>query len=353
MVTADTIGSTVTGGTNHVPIANLPVSSLNQTVKLDGGYLVLPQTKLSVNYTYADKQRNLSVTDHNHESTLGGKVLSTLTEGLDGSIGYSHAVRTASNYNANAAWLANTYTATNMPGAGMFYLAARTRDEISADLSYSPNGSISTSLTAKFDSDHYPDSYFGITNDHSASIGPDIAYRPYKNVSTHLYYMYEEVFTDENFSSSNSATAARTDWTLGNKDTIHTIGAKADWQVDDKLKVSLEDNLSYGATSFAEGAALITSSTGVGQTQVPTNLVTALPDDKTITNAFAVSCEYKLESNVSLLGQYGYERAIAKDYLYSQAAGSASNGPNISSLPGDGNPSYAIHVVSMAVRVKW
>ncbi len=130
MITADTTGS------NHAPIANLPVSQLNQTVKLEAGYAVLPSTKVSANYSYADKQRDFSVTDRNHESTLGARVISSFMDGLDGSLGYSHAVRTASAYYQNAAWLASTYPGTNAAGAQMYYLAARTRDEVVANLSW-------------------------------------------------------------------------------------------------------------------------------------------------------------------------------------------------------------------------
>jgi MtrB/PioB family decaheme-associated outer membrane protein len=353
MVTADTVGTTVSGGSNHVPFTSLPVSMLNQTARLDAGYMLMPGTKFSVNYSFSDKQRDYSVTDRNKESILGARLGTAIFDDASGALTLSHAVRTADSYNANSAWLASTYGASNMPGSGMYYLAARTRDEAKSTVSADLGHDLSGGLTFKFYNDHYPDSFFGVTNDYKVAGGPDLTYSPSKDLSLALYYTYEEIFTDQKFSSTNVATAAHTNWTLANRDSVHTLGAKADWQASDTLKLTLSDDLSYGATAFDEGYALIASSTGAPQTQSPTNLVTALPDSKTILNSLNLRGEYKLRDDLSILGGYAYERSVAKDYLYGQAAGSPANGPNISSLPGDGNPSYAIHVVTMSVRLRW
>ncbi len=358
-ITADTLMS------SHVPIANLPISELDQTAKLEAGYHILPSTKVTAFYTYKDQQRDYSVTDRNHESTEGARVNSSLSNTINGMLSYSHSVRSATDYNDNAAWVANTYYLSglaNPAGLGMYYLAARTRDEIKGNLTWSASDALSAGLTGKFYNDHYPTSFYGVTNDHTLSVGPDIAYSPTKSVTTHLFYTFEEVFTDQLASNQNdpSQTAGSTTWSLGNKDTIHTVGASADWQISDKAKISLSENLSYGNTAFAEGASLI-SAPGSVLPAFPENLVSALPNDTTILNSILLSGEYKLASNVSLLGSYSFDRAVAKDYLYNQPStafgnsfGGAGNPADyLEFLPGDGNPSYSIHTVSMAVRVKW
>jgi MtrB/PioB family decaheme-associated outer membrane protein len=339
-------------GTNDVPIANLPVSLLTQTAKADASYTIVPGTKVSLNYAYIDKQRDYSVTDHNHENSAGARVNSSLGTDLNGSLGYTHSVRTADSYIASGAWYASTFTDTNNPGLGMFYLAARTRDEVKGSLNWSPDGTLSGGLTAKFYNDHYPDSFFGVTNDHKLSVGPDISYTPNKAIAIQFYYTFEEVFTDQNFANTNNPAAAQTDWTLGNKDTIHEVGTKIDWKVDDKIKLSLMDNLSYGATAFAEGYALLASSTGALESQAATNLVSALPDSKTITNSMGVKVEYKMRDDLTLIGNYSYERAVAKDYLYGQPAG-LNTSAGVASLPGDGNPSYSIQLIMLSARLKW
>ena len=353
MVTADTVGTTVNGGTNHVPVTSVPVSMLNQTMKLDAGYVLMPGTKINLSYSYADKQRDYSVTDRNRENTAGIRLHSSLDDTLDASVGLTHSVRTADSYSANSAWAALNYPATNIPGTGLYYLAARTRDELKANLNWGIDNSLTAGFTAKFYNDHYPNSLYGVTNDYKVAAGPDISYTPSKDLALQLYYTYEEIYTGQNFSSSNSNIAARTDWTLHDKDSVHSLGVNADWTPADKWKLRIGDTLSYGATAFDEGYMLITSSTGVPQTQAPTNLGSALPDQHTILNSAFLRGEYKVSDTLSLLGGYSYERAVAKDYLYMQAAGSPANGPNISSLPGDGNPSYAIHVLTMAVKVRW
>jgi MtrB/PioB family decaheme-associated outer membrane protein len=339
-------------GTNDVPVANLPVSLLTQTAKADASYVLTPGTKLSLNYGYVDKQRNYSVTDHNHENSFGARLNSMVGNEITGSIGLTHAVRTADAYLASGAWFASTFTDTNNPGLGMYYLAARTRDELKASLNWSPDAFISAGLTAKFYNDHYPDSFFGVTNDHKLSVGPDIAYTPSKSVSVQAYYTYEEVFTDQNFSNTNSPTAAYVDWTLGNKDSIHIVGARLEWQLDEKIKLTLNDDLSYGATAFAEGYSLLASSTGAPVSQTPTNLVSALPDNKTITNFLGIKVDYKMRDNLTLIGNYGFDRAVAKDYLYGQTAG-LNTSAGVASLPGDGNPSYSEQIFMVSARLKW
>ncbi len=173
-----------------------------------------------------------------------------------------------------------------------------------------------------------------------------------KNLTAHLYYEFQEMFLDEKFATSNNVAANHTDWTLGNKDTVHTVGASIDWRINDKAKLKLADNLSYGATAFTEGYMLVNSATTV-QPPLPANIVSPLPDQKTLTNSVSLTGEYKLRENVILLASYAFERGSLNDYLYGQAAGSASNGANVLSLGGDGNPSYSVHVLGAAVRVKW
>lgn len=235
----------------------------------------------------------------------------------------------------------------------MFYLAARTQDEVKANVNYVWSDSVVTSLGGKYTNNNYPTSFFGVNQDHVLSVGPDVSYSPTKDITTHLFYNYEEVFIDQLFSSSNNVAAAHSNLSLDNHDTIHTVGVKADWQVNEKAKISIEDNLSYGATSFAEGVALIPSSAGVPQSLSPSNLANQLPDAKTLINTLTMNGEYQLRDNISLLAGYAFERASAKDYLYGQAAGSPSNGSSVVSLPGDGNPSYVVHVVSAGFRLKW
>ena len=351
MITADTTGS------NHVPIANLPVSILNQTAKLEAGYRVLPSTKVSLDYTYKDSQRDYSVTDRNHENIFGGRVNTSPFQGVDAMVGYSHGVRTAAAYVTQGAWLASTYGgAVNAPNAGMYYLAARTRDEVKLNVNAGLGETVTAGLSGRAYADHYPTSVYGISNDHGYSVGPDLTYQPIKDIATHFFYTYEEVFTDMNSSTNSTLATARTDWTLANKDTIHTAGADMDWQITDDFKLKFLDNLSYGATAFDESAILLGAqgtAANANYRLTPGNLVGALPDSKTITNSVSLNGEYKLTDNITLLSGYIFARAIAKDYLYGQLAGSTSNGNNVSAYPGDGNPSYSMHVVYTSVRLKW
>jgi MtrB/PioB family decaheme-associated outer membrane protein len=348
------------GGT-HGPIGNTPLSTMTQTGKLEAGYRVIPSTKVSLNYTYTDKQQDYSVTDRNHENAMGGRVNTAFTSDVNGSLGYTHSVRTASAYNDNAAWMANGYLsgASNPQGVGMYYLAARTRDEVKGNVSAGITDSVTVGLNGRLSKDNYPNSLFGVTNDHTYSAGPDVSFVHSKSVTSHFFYTFEEVYTAMNSTTSNNlaATSQRTDWTLNNKDTVHTVGMDTDWHVNDKLKVRLFENLSYGGTNFDEGSVFLGSPTpmtaaGLAYFVTPGSIASSLPASKTVTASIGFSGEYQLADNISLLGGYSFERSMDKDYLFGQQ-NSSSNGTTVSSIGADGNPSYAIHVIQASVRVKW
>jgi len=346
MYTADTTNSSDT------PITNLPVSVLKQNLSLEGGYRIVPSTKLSVNYSLTDKQQDYSVTNHTRENSVGARVNSSLASDINAMFSVSHSVRTAAAYNSNNAWVSSTYSDRNVANLGMYYLDARTRDEAKTHLSAGVTSDITVGVNGSFYYDHYPEAAYGYSNDHGFTMGPDVTYSPNKALQAHLFYTFEEVFSDQNAITSTSTTAARTDWTLGNQDTIHTVGFDTSWQVNDDLKLKFHENLSYGATQFQEGYQIMGTLTNNYQLY-PGNLALSLPTSKTFTNGIGLNGEYKLTESLTLLGGYDFDMSLAKDYLYSQSAGSTANGNNVSSLGGDGNPTYRIQTVYTGVRVKW
>ncbi|MDR3437115.1 MtrB/PioB family decaheme-associated outer membrane protein [Telmatospirillum sp.] len=344
---------------NIRPLANLPVSHLYQTVKLEGGYSILPETKITTGYVYSDKQRDFSVSDRNRENTLKAGLNSTLFSGVDAAVDYSHAVRTASNYSAQSAWLAANGTSatqlvTDNPQLKDYFQAARTRDEINGTLSWAISNTLTAGLNGVFYNDHFPNTYLGVTNEHTIGGGPDITYAPTKSLTTHFFYQFEEVFTDMNAATSTpSSTASWTKWQEGNKDTVHTVGTRTEWKVTPRLKLTLEDNLSSGNTAFQEASQIYNIGLATRAT-ILNNTIIQIPDATTISNYLTARAQYDLADNVTLLGSYGFERTVSKDYLNWQTASNAYYTTNATtSLGGDGNPSYSIHVISAAIRVKW
>jgi MtrB/PioB family decaheme-associated outer membrane protein len=354
-----------TGVFNGGPDAryNTPYSFLNQRIDLEAGYRLLKSTKLTLDYNFQDRQRTYSVTNRNQESTLGGKVQSTLWPGVTGTLGYSNSIRQATAYGGNRGWEEQGRTtgglATNdriqEGDLGQYNYAARNRDEVKANVNWGMGEDLSLGATARYVSDRFPNSYYGVTDNHILSAGPDITYTPVKAVTTHFYYTYQENFTNLMVNASAVTTAGSTlgqangaVWNLDNQDTVHSIGTRTDWQVNDRLKLSLENNLSYGNTAFEEASWW----QGAGTASAANTAVT-LPNNKSVTNSLMVSGEYQILENV-FVGLSGlWERFLSKDYLNAQQAASTANQTNTATFAAEGNPSYSVGVLMASTRIVW
>jgi len=243
-------GTQVLNGSGGVQY-NRPYSFRNQRADLEAGYRVLRSTKATLDYSYKVNERDYSVTNRNQQSTAGGRINSTLWDGVTGSLGYSHGIRRATEYKGNDGWasLGRTLTGNNSEDRlRMYTYAARERDEVKSNLNWDASPELSLGATGRLIKDEFPDTYFGVTGNKAVSIGPDITYAPVKGVATHIYYTYQNNFTD--MVVANPQTKNFVDWRLRNGDTVHTVGFSTDWQDSDRLKLEVENNLSYGNTAF-------------------------------------------------------------------------------------------------------
>ncbi|EWY41833.1 hypothetical protein N825_23915 [Skermanella stibiiresistens SB22] len=328
---------------------NRPYSFRNQRADLEAGYRLTRSTKATLDYGYSVKERDYSVTDRNREITTGGRLNSTLADGVIGSLGYSHATRQATEYDGNAGWasLGRNLTGNNSEkDLRMYTYAARERDEIKSTLTWDAGPGLSVGATGRLIKDEFPDTFFGVTENKAASIGPDITFTPMKGMTAHLYYTYQTNFTD--MVVANPQNGNSVNWRLRNTDTVQTVGFHTDWQVTDRLKLQLEDNLSYGNTAFEEASW----ARGTGATSAA-NSATSLPDNKSIINSLRVTGEYGVTDNM-YVGVVGlWERFVGEDYLNWQAASSSANQTGTAVLGAEGSGTYSAHVIMATARVVW
>ena len=342
----------LTGAAPNSNFINIPLSVINQTAKLEGGYRVVPSTKLTVGYVYKITDRDFSNVNHNTNNTLSAGVNSTLWQGVTGMLGYEHSVRTASNFNLNAPWQAlGNYTSVE-GNQVMFYDAPRTADTIRTFVSAMINEQVSASLNGKFAFDHYPavnnvptsSTGYGLADDHTLTIGPDVTYAVEQDLSVHFFYNFEEIFQNQSGPGAATTTPANQIWNARTTNQVHTAGISSDWQATDKLKLGADGNFSYGETAYLLGDGVYTA-TGTGVNY----LITQLPN--VISQLYSVNIhgEYALTPNVSLWMGYRFERFIYKDATFGYNATLYGN----ALLPGDSNPSYVEHIVSAQLRIKW
>ena len=332
-----------------------PWSTVIQTGHLEGSYRIIPQLKATAGFEYENRTRTFTESNHSKETKEFARLNSDLWGWGDASLGYTHSVRRADNFCGTCGWLSLGHSE-NQNNLQSYNLASRTRDEIKATLTEQPMDDLSIGFVGKFYNNNYPNTIVGMTNSHNLEAGVDVAYQATKDITAHAFYNFEEIFFDQRGlqSPSTAPTFNNPLWKAGTTNHVHTAGLDATWQATDEWKVGANYNLSYGNTAYliADGNGIVLNAGQMTGANLATQLlykIVPLPDVKSILNSVTVHAEWDFRQNMSLWMGYTYERFISNDWVNGIPSTFYGNGL----LPGDANPSYAVHVVGVAVRYKW
>ena len=369
--TAYVYGESSVGGTAGLQSSNFTsgMSWTKQTAKVEAGYRILDNTKLTAGVSYTDEQRDYAAVAHNHEVAEWAKVNSRFDDELDGMLGYKHSVRSS---NALPASNASTVTLTDAQGvtyaynAVPWYIENRTQDEVKVRGGYSPSDDINVGLNGKFTNNSYEEQYSsGIRDDFTLSIGPDLSYSPTKSVTTHLFYNFEQIFHNGQAIGANKVAGLYgnsvgqenigANVTDNTTDTVHTVGASAEWKVNDQLKVSSEYNFVYGDTSYYifDGVAGACTFNGIANS----GTYCGLPDVNSILNSVKLKGEYEFIPGMTGILGYQFDYYRSNDWqstsAYSTMGVNNDGGNGSSVLTSDSSGSYMIHTVRASVRMKF
>ena len=336
---------------------NLPFSYENQKGEVELGYRLAPQTKLTVTDTLSDTHRNYTDVSDVIANDIGAKLRGPVFDGLFASLSVGHEDRWANNYDSNGWWKAACQQCNSEPpNFLMFMEASMEHNEIKNTLDWSPTNAITVSLVTKYSIDTYPDNSYGMRNNNNLSIGPDVSWQLDANLSAHAYYMYQKIFYDQaSLYSSGTVTPTSTGYfapyNLNTSDQVQTVGVNLDWNaIPDRLKLSLDYNLSYGDTAYALGMGMVAVGGGVtSPTTGPSLTAQPLPNVTSMLSLISLHGEYKLATNISLLLGAAWERFSYKDYM--NDAGSTSYADAL--LPGTFNPNESVVMASAAVRFRF
>lgn len=340
---------------------NLPFSYNHQSVTAEVGYRIRPQTKVSAGYRFDDTYRTYSDASVVIENSEWAQVRSQIIPDLLGTLKYTHANRTAQNYNPSGTWsyLCNgTGDCESEPvGMVLFYLATRTRDEVKGMLDWSLNEKLDGSLMVRFANDQYPDSTYGMRSNYNLSIGPDVSYNLGHNLSLHAFYTFQQIYFDQNSVYSRSPTSLGptgtgyiAPWNLKTTDQTHTLGITVGWQaIPEKLKLTADYNFSYGDTNYAMGDGGYLAGGAVSASNLANLVILPLPDVTAMMNSISLRAEYKFRPNVTLIGGYSYERFSYADYAWNVGTTQYVN----AFFPGSLQPNFGIHTVGAALRYRF
>lgn len=354
----------------------VPQEWFKQNAGAEVGYRLLPEsnTRVTVGYRMDAIDRSNAQVGHSWTNTATVGLSSNLGPQVNGSISFDYIDRSGTlSYITPWANLANNPN-TGPTYSGAYYQAPMTAEAVTARADYTPTDKVSTDFFVRFRNEDYtyPTAYSengttapltgsggGVKQDYTLTLGPDINYRPSKNVNLHLFYTYELLFYNNIGNGACSTSNTGTNVSTGcagsvgdfqNKDTssTHTVGISADWQVNDKLKLKGDYTFSYGTVMFAEYNGVFIP----GGTASYMN-VTNYPDIDSQMHNVKLTATYALRPNVDLVLQGVYVYYHDNNWYDSANAiqGAGSTATNLLT-PGYGSPNYSIGMILTGIRFK-
>jgi hypothetical protein len=379
-----------TGGTNGDATANTPAFVVpqdwfKQTAKVEADYKILPEdnTKLMVGYAFNDIDRTNAQVEHSITNTETVQLSSMLGTDILGRISYDHGDRTGSLVYGTA-WgnLINGIPQTYNTPSGAYYQAPMTSDSVTFRADYAAPGEISGGLFLKYANERYnypavPNSAAacaatpgcvsgdwtltgvgaGIKRDYNLTVGPDVNYRPNADMNLHFYYTYEKIFFDNlgngACAESNIGVCAGSAGYFQNTYTsnMNTAGLNGTWQVNSKLKIAAEYNMSSGAITFGEfnGVQVIPASVSATYQNV-----LPYPNINSVMNQLKLSATYQLATNIacSLMYQFSMFRNNDWDDVAAPIVPTTNTGTAISILnAGYAAPHYDVSTIGTVLKV--
>lgn len=337
---------------------NLPFSFNHQTIVAEAGYRILPRTKITLTDTSETTYRSYANTSFVTANTVTAKIRSQVLDDVFMAVSYSHQDRDAHNYANNLTWAQLGDNQHDPATFLMYFESSRVHDDAKVTVDYSPVNGVTATLLAKYSVDRYPDSAYGLRNNHNLVVGPDVNWQVTPNLSAHAFYSFQQIYYEQNSVYESSTTAAPTasqfvvPWSAKSTDSVHNAGLSVDWKaIPDVLKISLDYNFSYGDTAYALGDSIVffgSTVTGSQITQANVNMQ-PLPDVTSMLNMLSIHGEYTIQPNITLLFGYAFEKFTYKDF----ANGVSPTAYGNLLLPGTPNPADTVHVVGAGVRIRF
>jgi len=322
-----------------------------QTAKIEAGYRVTDSTKATLNYTYQDIQRTNAFDDHSKEHIIGAQVNTDLGHDYAVMLGYDHGARTTH----DTLCLVGTYANASYCDIGAaipYYTEGRAQDNVRLRVDAQPTKSISVGLNGKGTYDTYESLPlggigWGLLRDYDVSGGPDLTWSPSKKTNAHVFYEFDEKFTDAMTAAGKGAYGGPP-LTNQNTDITHTAGVGGNWQVDDKLKLNTNYVFVYGNTTNY----LFDNLAG------PCSIVVACSTPKTSSSmhTFKLSGDYEVAPGITWSALYGLDVMKSSDWMYQMGLSAGNSGPaltNVALLNTDPSANYFVHSISTRVKFAW
>lgn len=345
------------GNANANARINLPYSLEQHELKVDAGYRVLANTKLSVGYEFDRTDRDYQEVDYTTEQTVSAKVQSSPMQDVSGWLRYAYTFRDNSGYEGNAPFLEShtqAYLNTlapddrfeNDPGLRKYYLAELSQNAVRGVVSYTPTPDWGLSLDGDYAYGDYTDSPVGLQNRQYVAGTVDASYSPTNTWNAHAFFTYENSNYDQlgcTFNAGNPACvvtppAPAQQWTADTTNNSYTAGVGGEWHISEKWKFGLD-------YLYTESTTTIDVSGGANLQPLFN-----LPDLDSTRHRVGLNLDYKIRERLKLRMSYLYETLDSEDF--------ALDGVEPNSVPqlitlGNVSPDYNAHVFGLSLAYQF
>ena len=293
---------------------NEPRSIKTTAGKLEASYALPAGFRITGGADYEEKTRNTSdvrVVSHRYDTeelTLRAELRRSLSETLNGALGYARGRRDGSD------WLTTT-TLNGAAGSNLIHpvhLADRDRDKVKAVLDWSPTEPLSVHLLAEVAQDQYSGRILGPREGRAATYSLDAAYRFSEAWQASAWISRNDTRAEQVTCESASGvgvcpgTAGDPLWEARLRTVTDAVGAGVRGKPSARLQMGADVTFAQDRNEFRQEPL-----------PVPNPVGTPLPDvhyKRTILNAFA---DYALGKDAALRAQYTFDRFSTDEYLWS------------------------------------
>lgn len=264
---------------------NQPYSYEETKYGLNAGYRLDDGTRFTGIAQRREIRRTFAERQETDENTFTFSVARGFGEQFDGSVRFTHADRGGSPYDGTVplqfgfveGFLEEEPGGFETPPAlRRLHLASRERDQVGAQVSYTPLSWLALSVDGSYSKDDYNKSDLGLTESKVQSYTFDLTATPVAQWTTYAFYTYDKLDSDQNgvsFRSGANRLAQVTDpgnfWSAFHKDRIDTVGGGLVFKPDDqrfRFGADFVYALSKSDIDFTAGSNLTTA-------PLPTNTV--------------------------------------------------------------------------------
>lgn len=309
------------------PRTNQPFSFTQDRFKLSADYRGPGRLKTTVGIEEDDRERTLQEVVTTRETTLWGRVRAQALDNISLSLKLAHAQRDSSSYGV-ASWV----DPPENPLLRKFNLAERRRNSAALRADAAIGEGVNVGVGLDYANDDYTHSTIGLLDGRSVGIGGDFSAVVSDQTQVHGFVQSEHIRSRQ----AGSQVFGQPDWSARSDDRADVFGFGL-------RHVAMKGKLDVGAD--------LVRSRLRGDVSVDA-LVTSppFPTAKTTVDSVRLRAVYRLQDNLSLVGNWWYERYQAQDWQLDGVLPATIS--NLLAF-GDQPPRYSVHVVQFTLRYRF